>query len=44
VELLKAFDADNTLLLGLTDPDTPALFSDGDSYTHVLMPLRPGER
>jgi DNA polymerase-3 subunit beta len=41
VELLRAFDADNTLLLGLTDRDTAALFSDGDSYTHVLMPVGP---
>jgi DNA polymerase-3 subunit beta len=42
VELLRAFDPADTLLLGLTDPDTAAVFSDGDSYTHVLMPLRPG--
>jgi DNA polymerase-3 subunit beta len=40
-DLLKAFDPEGTLLLGLTDADGPALFSDGDSYTHVLMPLRP---
>jgi DNA polymerase-3 subunit beta len=41
VELLRAFEADNTLLLGLTDRDTAALFSDGDCYTHVLMPVGP---
>jgi DNA polymerase-3 subunit beta len=39
-ELLRAFAAEDTLLLGLTDADSPALFSDGDSYSHVLMPLR----
>jgi DNA polymerase-3 subunit beta len=42
VELLKAFDAGDTLLLGLTDRDTAACFSDGDGYTHVLMPVRTG--
>jgi hypothetical protein len=41
-ELLRAFDPDSTLLLGLAGPDTPALFTDGDSYSHVLMPLRQG--
>jgi DNA polymerase-3 subunit beta len=41
VELLRAFDPESTLLLGLTDPQTPALFSDGDSCTHLLMPLGP---
>jgi DNA polymerase-3 subunit beta len=40
VELLRAFDADSTLLLGLTDASTPAVFSDGESCTHVIMPLR----
>jgi DNA polymerase III sliding clamp (beta) subunit (PCNA family) len=39
-ELLRAFDPEETLLLGLTDADSPALFSDGDSSSHVLMPLR----
>jgi DNA polymerase-3 subunit beta len=39
MDLLKAFDADDTLLLGLTDRDTAALFSDGAGYTHVLMPV-----
>jgi DNA polymerase-3 subunit beta len=39
-ELLRAFDPEGTVLLGLTDQEGPALFSDGDSYTHVLMPLR----
>jgi DNA polymerase III sliding clamp (beta) subunit (PCNA family) len=43
LELLRAFAPEDTLLLGLADPDTPALFSDGDGYTHVIMPLRLAE-
>jgi CRISPR-associated protein Cas6 len=37
-----AFDGDATLLLGLMDGDTAALFSDGDGYMHVLMPVANG--
>ena len=39
-DLLRAFDPEGALLLCLTDADSPARFSDGDSYSHVLMPLR----
>jgi DNA polymerase III subunit beta len=42
LDLLKAFDAGDTLLLGLTDRDTAARFSDGNGYTHVLMPVASG--
>ena len=42
IDLLKAFDAGDTLLLGLTDRDTAALFSDSNGYTHVLMPVASG--
>src|SRR5262249_6716669 len=40
VDLLRAFDPEDTLLLGLTDSDTPALFSDGEGCAHVLMHLQ----
>jgi DNA polymerase-3 subunit beta len=42
IDLLRAFDPGGSLLLGLTDPAAPAVFSDGDCYAHVLMPLRLG--
>lgn len=41
LDLLRVFEPESTLLLGLTDPDTSAVFSDGDSYSHLIMPLPP---
>jgi hypothetical protein len=39
VELLRCLEGEPTLLLGLTDADTPVLFRAGEC-THILMPLR----
>ena len=39
VELLRCLEGEETVELGLTDADTPALFRAG-GYLHVLMPLR----
>ncbi len=40
MEVLRAFEPESNLLLGLTDQDTPALLSDGDGYVYALGPLR----
>jgi DNA polymerase-3 subunit beta len=41
VDLLRALDAESTLQMELTDPDTVVLFRDGEHYQHALMPMRP---
>jgi DNA polymerase III sliding clamp (beta) subunit (PCNA family) len=40
LELLRCLESEPTVLLGLTDSDSPVLFRAGEAYTHVLMPLR----
>jgi DNA polymerase-3 subunit beta len=43
VELLRCLEGEPTVMMGLTNADTAALFRAGDKYTHLLMPLRPFE-
>jgi DNA polymerase-3 subunit beta len=40
LDLLRCCEAQTSLLIGLIDADSPAVFQTPDGYTHVLMPLR----
>jgi DNA polymerase-3 subunit beta len=40
LDLLRNFEPQTSLLVGLIDADSPAVFQAADGYTHVLMPLR----
>jgi DNA polymerase III sliding clamp (beta) subunit (PCNA family) len=40
LQMLQSLEGEETVQMGLTGPDTPALFRAGGFYTHVMMPLK----
>jgi DNA polymerase III subunit beta len=42
LQMLQSLEGEETVQVGLTDADTPALFRAGGFYTHVMMPMKSG--